>query len=110
MKNVLLTLFLLGIVSVCFADGGEVNEREFQCSKMGHLAKQIVIDRDAGTPKEEMIAEFTALYDQMYGESDLKTKLLEYVGIVYDDKEDKTPSAAYATQYTRCLTKGYFEY
>jgi len=105
MKNILLTLFLLSI-----GDGGEVNEKEFQCSKMGHLAKQIVIDRNAGTSKEEMMAEFTALYDAMYGESELKIRLLEFVGIVYDDKEDKTPSSAYATQYTRCLTKGYFEY
>jgi len=110
MKNVLLTLFLLGILRVCFGHGGEVNEKEFQCSKMGHLAKQIVIDRDAGTSKEEMIAEFTTLYDAMYGESELKIRLLEFVEIVYDDKEDKTPSSAYATQYTRCLTKGYFEY
>jgi hypothetical protein len=113
MKKLLLSLFLLGMMPVCFGDAGEVNEREVLCAKMGHLAKQIVTDRDVvGVTKEEMMVEFTHLYNVIYGEneSELKTKMLEFVEIVYDNKEDKTPSGAYATQYTRCLTKGYFEY
>jgi hypothetical protein len=114
MKKVLLSLFLLGIVSVCFADAGEVNEREFICAKFGRIGSSTVDARLHGHSLAELIEQLDAQFEiNVMGTVDadqiqFQKEMRDFVKDVYENTEDNTPLAAYATQYTRCLTHEIF--
>lgn len=97
----LLFVVLMGMMSVCFADAGEVNEREFICAKIGQIARTTIQAKEKGHTLEELQAHI----EQHYGEeTPFKQDMKDMVTAVFQSTEDKTPAAAYATQYTRCLT------
>ena len=97
----LLFVVLLGIMPVCFADAGEANPREFICAKMGRVAKATIYAKEKGHTLDELYARV----DRIYGEQTaFKQDLKDMVKAVFESTEDTTEAAAYATQYTRCLT------
>lgn len=115
MKKVLLSLFLFGMMPVCFADAGEVNEREFICAKFGRIGSSTVDARLNGYSLADVIQRLEAQFEMnVMGPMDddqrrFETELKGFVKDVYENTEDKTPLAAYATQYTRCLTHEIFK-
>jgi len=102
----LLFIVLFSIMSVCFADAGEVNPREYICASVGNLAKATITAKKAGRSLTQLYADTDEIYaaieyDKLVGllKEDVKSMIKE----VYESTEDTTQSAAYATQYTKCL-------
>lgn len=122
MNKILMIILLVCSIGVCQADAGEANPRELLCAKIGGIAKKVRELKTEGQMLDTMLAEVEMRYKfsvfngtvvedgSTEFQEAVRKELIGLVMVTFESTEDTTPSAAYATQYTKCLTKETFAF